>query len=107
MKSIAFAAALVLVATPSFALDLQSTDVKEGEPFAEKFICPKQGGMSISPQLAWSDVPEGTKSLAITMYDVTANVWHWVAVDFPPTTIGLDQGAVAAGGVDAGQLAGP
>lgn len=95
---IALATALVLAATPTLAMELKSTDVTEGQAFAQKFICPKQGGMSISPQLAWSGVPAGTRSIAVTMHDLTANVWHWIAVDFPPTTIGLDQGAGSANG---------
>jgi Raf kinase inhibitor-like YbhB/YbcL family protein len=43
-------------------------------------------GENFSPQLSWSNAPEGTKSFAITMYDPDAYrkwFWHWVVFDIP------------------------
>lgn len=44
-------------------------------------------GENQSPQLAWSNEPQGTKSFAITMYDPNAPTgsgwWHWVVFDIP------------------------
>jgi hypothetical protein len=95
------AAGLALLATPSFAMELTSTDVTDGGTFDAKFVCAKYSGGSISPQLSWSGVPAGAKSLAVTMFDPdagTTGFWHWVAVDLPVTATGLDQNAGAAGG---------
>jgi Raf kinase inhibitor-like YbhB/YbcL family protein len=54
-------------------------------------------GDNVSPQLSWSNAPEGTMGYAITMYDKDAPTgsgwWHWVAFDLPASTTGLPAGA--------------
>lgn len=46
-------------------------------------------GMNSSPQLKWENIPKGTKSFAITMYDENAPTgsgwWHWIVFDIPTT----------------------
>lgn len=57
-------------------------------------------GEDVSPALAWSKVPEGTRSLALVVYDPDApdpenpkRTWvHWVLYDLPPTSEGLPRG---------------
>lgn len=50
-------------------------------------------GKNISPALAWSGAPEGTKSLAVTMYDPDAPTgsgwWHWLIFNISPDVGGL------------------
>ena len=105
MMRLAFAAALAFAATPALAMELTSPDVSDGKPIETKFACAKYGGAAVSPALAWSGVPAGTKSLAVTMFDPDAGTkgfWHWLAVDIPPSVTGLAQGAGAPGALPAG-----
>ncbi|MBN1610731.1 MAG: YbhB/YbcL family Raf kinase inhibitor-like protein [Polyangiaceae bacterium] len=56
-------------------------------------------GKNVSPPLAWSDVPSGTRSFALIVDDPDApdpkapqRVWvHWVVFDLPPTTTALPE----------------
>jgi len=76
---------------PSFPLS--STDLTDGDKLAEDQCAPA----NVSPQLAWSDLPEGTKSLAVTCFDPDAptasGFWHWAAFNIPVETTELPTGA--------------
>jgi Raf kinase inhibitor-like YbhB/YbcL family protein len=56
-------------------------------------------GQNVSPQLSWSGVPDGTKSLAITMIDPEGRgglgVFHWVAYGISPSTTSFAEGEVS------------
>ena len=91
---------------PSFVLS--STDVVEGDELQEKLRAPE----SVSPQLAWSGLPEGTKSLAVTCFDPDAptasGFWHWAAFNIPVdvTELPTDAGSKEGLGVGAVVLTG-
>lgn len=74
---------------------LTSPTIKADQPLSKEqefndFGC---SGANYSPALAWSGVPEGTKSLALTVYDPDAPTgsgwWHWVVFNLPADTQSL------------------
>ncbi len=76
-------------------------------PKAQVFNAMGFDGGNISPQLAWENAPQGTKSFVVTMYDPDAPTgsgwWHWIVVDIPASAKEL---ASAAGSGQAGLPAG-
>ena len=56
-------------------------------------------GENISPPLSWSNVPAGTKSFALLMFDPEGRgglgVSHWVAYGIPASTTAFAEGAVS------------
>ncbi len=85
-----------LAQKPRFTLS--SPDLASGK-FDNKFVLGAFGcsGGNVSPALVWSNVPEGTKSLTLQVFDPDAptgsGFWHWTVYNIPPTATGLPQGA--------------
>jgi len=50
-----------------------------------------------SPELSWSHAPPGTRTFAVTMFDVTASFTHWGMYNIPGRAHGLPPGAGATG----------
>ncbi|MFQ5438888.1 MAG: YbhB/YbcL family Raf kinase inhibitor-like protein [Paracoccaceae bacterium] len=94
------AVAGIMIAGPGGAgeFTISSPDLASGV-FDEKFILNGFGckGGNISPELVWENVPEGTKSLALQVFDPDAptgsGFWHWGVYNIPADTTGLSRGA--------------
>ncbi|MFW5769729.1 MAG: YbhB/YbcL family Raf kinase inhibitor-like protein [Spirochaetota bacterium] len=83
-------------------MEITSTEFREGEPIPSKYSC---DGQDISPPLAWKDIPEGTKSLALIADDPDApgKTWvHWVVYDIPPTVNGFSESVAASENLEGG-----
>jgi len=77
------------------AMQITSSAFKEGQSIPVKYTC---DGKNVSPPLKWSNVPQGTKSLALICDDPDAphgTFVHWVLYDIPPTVTELKEGIPA------------
>ena len=78
---------------------LTSTELTEGGRIAEAQVFNEFGcrGGNVSPPLAWSGAPAGTKSFALLMHDPDAPTgsgwWHWIVYNIPAGTSSLPAGA--------------
>jgi len=76
---------------------LTSPDIKGQLSNKEVFSGFGCKGENISPELNWQNVPEGTKSFAVTMYDPDAPTgsgwWHWQVYDISANVTGLKSNA--------------
>lgn len=103
---------LALMAAPAHAeLVLTSPDFAEGGSLPEAQVLNGFGcsGANLSPALAWSGAPEGTKSYILTLFDPDAPTgsgwWHWTVANLPADSTGLAAGA-SPGGLPAGAVEG-
>ena len=87
-------------------LKLTSSAFDDGGAIPLRYTC---DGDDVSPPLAWSELPEGTRSLALIVDDPDAPdpaapkmiFVHWVLYNMPPDSSGLDED-VGAGRLPAG-----
>lgn len=75
---------------------LQTIPVTHGAGAA--FGCP---GDNTPLTLSWTNVPPGTKSLALTMVDYTVpfprgNFVHWIVYNIPPTSTGISPSSLGS-----------
>src|SRR5262249_27270365 len=73
-------------------IDVTSPALNAGEPMSREYTA---DGHNMSPPLAWSTLPPGTKSFAVICEDPDAGnpppFVHWVIYNIPPTASGLPQ----------------
>lgn len=105
--------ALCLVANGVWAAQgftLASPTLHDGGRVPLSAVYTECGGGNVSPPLAWSHPPAGTKSFAVTVFDrdVAGGFWHWIVIEIPIGAHGLnaDAGAPRSGNApgDAAQL---
>ena len=92
---------LVFGAQPAMAgeFTITSPQMQSGKQMAMEQVYNSFGctGKNISPELHWSGVPKGTKSLALTVYDPDAPTgsgwWHWLIFNIDPGTTSLPANA--------------
>jgi len=102
-RRILVTAAVILLAGALYAQDnyeegggamdikLTSSAFKDGDMIPSRYTC---DGEEVSPALAWSGAPEGTKSIALISDDPDApmGTWvHWVIFNIPPDSRGLPE----------------
>ncbi|MGA7195812.1 MAG: YbhB/YbcL family Raf kinase inhibitor-like protein [Roseiarcus sp.] len=104
------AVAGVLSVSAANAMTLTSPDIKPGGKIADEQVfngwdCT---GKNVSPALAWSGAPKGTKSFAVSVYDPDAptgsGFWHWWVANLPPDATGLPKGAGGGTGLPEGAV---
>jgi Raf kinase inhibitor-like YbhB/YbcL family protein len=80
---------------------LGSDAIAPGGAIPTRFTC---DGDNVSPPLAWTNIPEGTVELAITVVDIDVPAGesvHWVVTGLDPALGGLQEGDVPETAVQA------
>ncbi|MGQ0736850.1 MAG: YbhB/YbcL family Raf kinase inhibitor-like protein [Acidobacteriota bacterium] len=74
-------------------ITVSSPVLKDGQPIPRDYTA---DGKNISPPITWSNLPAGTKELALVCEDPVAPTpqpfVHWVVYKIPPTAKGLPEG---------------
>ena len=83
------------------AITVTSSMFADGDTIPTAAALGAAGGDHVSPDLAWSGVPAGAQSIAVTCYDpdapTTVGFVHWVLFDLDPSLTSLEAGAGAPG----------
>ena len=78
-------------------IKVYSDDFNDQDYLSSEFTC---DGPDISPDIKWKNVPNGTKSIAIIIYDPDAPkdyFIHWIVYDLPPNIYDLPRGTSPGG----------
>lgn len=84
------------------ALTLQTKAFPEGGEIPSKYTCT---GEDVSPDLAWSGAPQGTKSFALIVEDPDApsgTFTHWIVYDLPGSAHQLPENVAKADDLSGG-----
>lgn len=75
---------------------IQTDSFQDKETIPVRHCMPGAGGENISIPVQWSDVPEGTKSFALSIIDphpVADNWVHWLVINIPEDVLSLPENA--------------
>jgi len=78
-------------------MKLKSEDFVDNSSIPSEFTC---DGRNVSPQLSWEDVPEETKSFALSVTDPDApgGTWiHWLVYDISNELRKIERGGLPEG----------
>jgi Raf kinase inhibitor-like YbhB/YbcL family protein len=78
------------------SMQIQSSAFKDGGRIPVQYVMKAAGGKNISIPLAWTDIPPGAKSLALSIVDphpVAQNWVHWLVINIPPNVTSVAEGA--------------
>jgi hypothetical protein len=78
-------------------MELTSTAFKNGGSIPDKYTCQGEG---ISPPLSWSNLPTGTKTLALSLIDPDApsgDFVHWLIYNIKPEQDGIKEAGSPVG----------
>lgn len=70
--------------------EISSNEIKSGKYLTTNQVFNGFGctGKNISPSVSWDNLPKGTKSIAVSLYDPDAPTgsgwWHWMVVNINP-----------------------
>ena len=81
-------------------LIMTSTAWEDGGVLPDKYSGAAPGGMAVSPELKWTQVPMGTQSFVLLLHDpdpvlnkgAKMDVTHWLMWNIPATSTGLAEG---------------
>lgn len=96
--------AIFSLSTQAADFQVVSNDIKTGEYLSNDQLFKGFGceGGNLSPSMAWSGAPDGTKSFAVTVFDPDAPTgsgwWHWTVVNIPVSVTSLTANAGHADG---------
>jgi len=97
--------------TPAASFRLSSPDFRAGGTIGMEQVFNSFGctGQNLSPALAWSGAPAGTKSFALLCHDPDAPTggagwWHWLVLNIPAgaTSLAKNAGRADGAGLPAG-----
>ena len=86
---------------------LTSTAYSQTQLIPIKYANLGAGGQNVSIPLTWTGVPEGTKSLALIMYDLhpIADNWvHWAVINIPVTATEMPEGTSGTAQIPTGSV---